>query len=288
MAMAVYENTYKQYTGELTPTWSRFLIIPRHAYQDIFKSKIFTAFFVFCFIYPLGAAIFIYLHHNANALAILQLPLDKLVPIDLEFFFFYVFFQGMLGFILNLLVGPGLVSKDMENNALPLYLCRPFSRVEYVMGKMSVVLALLSAITWIPGLLLFLLQSYLEGGGWLWGNMRIAVAIFVGSAIWILLLALLSQTVSAWVKWKMAANGVLIGIFFVPAILSQMVEEIYETKWGHIINLRALIKTIWADLFAHPSRIEIPVWSAWFSLAVIFALSLLLLTRKVRAYEVVK
>jgi len=31
--MAVYEHTYKPYAGPLTPEWSRFLIIPRHAYR---------------------------------------------------------------------------------------------------------------------------------------------------------------------------------------------------------------------------------------------------------------
>ena len=35
--MAVYEHTYKEYAGELTPEWSRFLIIPRHAYKDVFR-----------------------------------------------------------------------------------------------------------------------------------------------------------------------------------------------------------------------------------------------------------
>ena len=48
--MAVYEQTYKRYPGPLTPEWSRFLIIPRHAYRGVFKSKLFTAFFVLCFV----------------------------------------------------------------------------------------------------------------------------------------------------------------------------------------------------------------------------------------------
>jgi ABC-2 type transport system permease protein len=286
--MAVYENVYKQYSGELTPSWSRFLIIPRHAYQDIFQSKLFTGFFVLCFVYPLAASILIYLHHNVNALAVLQLPIDILIPIDIEFFYKFVLVQGMLGFFLNLIVGPGLVSRDMENNALPLYLCRPLSRAEYVLGKMSVVLIMISAITWIPGLLLFLFQSYLEGMSWFLSNLRIASAIFLGSAIWILVLALLSQTVSAWVKWKLVAKAILVAIFFIPAILSTVIEEIYETRWGYLIDIRTMIRSIWGGLFNHPSRIEIPVWSAWAALLVICALSLFLLTRKVQAYEVVK
>ena len=62
--MAVLERAYKQYQGPQSPLWSRFLIIPRHAYRDVFRSKIFTAFFALSFIWPLICAILIYLHHN--------------------------------------------------------------------------------------------------------------------------------------------------------------------------------------------------------------------------------
>ncbi|HLR05035.1 MAG TPA: hypothetical protein VK117_04430, partial [Pyrinomonadaceae bacterium] len=68
--MAVLERTYKRYEGRLTPEWSRFLIIPRHAYVDVFRSKLFTAFFALSFLYPLLCSILIYLHHNANILGI--------------------------------------------------------------------------------------------------------------------------------------------------------------------------------------------------------------------------
>src|SRR6266567_6562244 len=195
--MAVYEHTYKPYSGRLTPEWSRFLIIPRHAYQDVFKSKLFTAFFSICFIPLLVEAILIYLHHNVNALALLRVNVRELIPIDAFFFQAFVNVQGGFAFFVTLLVGPPLVSRDLRNNALPLYLCRPFSRSEYVLGKMSVLLILLSAITWVPQLLLFLFQSYLEGVSWLVQNLWIASAILLGSVVWILLLALLSQAVSA-------------------------------------------------------------------------------------------
>jgi hypothetical protein len=65
--MAVYEHTYKLYTGKLTPEWSRFLIIPRHAFRDVFASKIFLGFFVLCFVCPLVMAILIYFTTNERA-----------------------------------------------------------------------------------------------------------------------------------------------------------------------------------------------------------------------------
>src|SRR2546422_10232307 len=216
--MAVYEHTYKRYAGRLTPEWSRFLIIPRHAYRGVFKSKLFTAFFVVCFIPLLIEAILIYLHHNVAALAALRVNVRQLIPIDASFFEAFVGVQGGLAFLITLLVGPPLVARDLTNNALPLYLCRPFTRAEYVFGKMSVLLILLSTITWAPGLLLFLFQSYLEGWRWFVANIWIANAIFLSGVMWILLLTLLSQTISAWVKWRVAASAALIALYFIPSI----------------------------------------------------------------------
>src|SRR5918993_212917 len=210
--MAVYEQTYKRYAGPLTPEWSRFLIIPRHAYRAVFNSKLFTAFFVICFIPLLVEAILIYLHHNVSAIAIMQIDVKALVPIDAFFFETFVSIQGGFAFIVALLVGPPLVSRDLRNNALPLYLCRPFTRTEYVMGKMSVLLILLSGMTWIPQLLMFLFQSYLAGFEWFRSNLWIASAMVIAGVVWILLLALISQTLSALLKWRIIASGAMLGL----------------------------------------------------------------------------
>lgn len=285
--MAVYEHAYRQYQGELTPLWSRFLIIPRHAYQDVFKSKLFTAFFALCYIGPLVAAIMIYLHHNTSALAIFQLAVRELVPIDADFFRTFVVIQGMLGFFLNLFIGPPLVSRDTANNALPLYLARPFSRTEYVVGKMSVLVILLSAITWVPLLLLFLFQAYLVSANWFVSNLWIGGAIFLGSLIWITVLALLSQAASAWLKWRMAASAALLALFFIPEAIGGAINNVFRTNWGNLINLRALIGTVWAGLFRTSSLLELPLWSAWLMLLTTCAVCLVIIARKVRAYEVV-
>lgn len=306
--MAVYEQTYKRYAGPLTPEWNRFLIIPRHAYRAVFNSKLFTAFFLICFLPLLVEAIFIYLHHNVSAIAIMQINVRELVPIDAFFFQTFINIQGGFAFFVALLVGPPLVSRDLRNNALPLYLCRPFSRTEYVVGKMSVILILLSAMTWIPQLLLFLFQAYLEGFAWFKSNLWIASAIVIGGVVWALLLALLSQTVSALVKWRVIASGVLLGIFFIPTVFGEFINEVFQTRWGHIISLGALMKNATAGLFGTFERatgvmrvrdfndivvqeiplLEPPLWASWFVLFLVCAVCLALLSWKVKAYEVVR
>ncbi|HEX8853937.1 MAG TPA: hypothetical protein VF754_10650, partial [Pyrinomonadaceae bacterium] len=234
--MAVFENSYRQYEGALTPEWSRFLVLPRYALRDVFGSKLFTAIFCLCFIYPLVAAILIYLHHNTNAIALMKINVRELLPINASFFQYFVEVQGWLAFILTVLVGPVLVSRDLANNALPLYLCRPFSRAEYVFGKMTVLIILLSLVTWVPGLLLFLLQAYLEGAGWIVSSSRIAGAIFVGSMTWIVLLSLLALALSAWVRWRVVASGALLGLFFIPSAFGAIVNGLFITLVGNLIS----------------------------------------------------
>src|SRR6266481_4647706 len=306
--MAVLERSYKRFEGTLTPEWSRFLIIPRHAVRDVFRSKVFTAFFALSFIWPLVCAILIYLHYNVDALAVWRLNVRNLLPIDAWFFEEWVIApQAYFGFFLAMLVGPQQVSRDLTNNALPLYLCRPLTRGEYVVGKMSIIIILVSTVTWVPGLLLFLLQSYLEGWSWFADNIWIASAIFISSLVLILLLALTSQAISAWVKWLVAARAALLAAFFIPTAFAAIVNKIFQTRWGHIFDLRALIGNVWSGLFGtfvsqsaelqqfrngrliHEAIMsEPPLWASWFVLFLICALCLWLLSRKVRAYEVVK
>jgi ABC-2 type transport system permease protein len=306
--MAVYEQTYKPYKGKLTPEWDRFLIIPRHTLRGVFNSKLFTAFYVICFIPLLVEAVFIYLHHNVTALAIMNLNARQLIPIDGSFFQFFVNLQGGFAFLVALLVGPPLVSRDLRNNALPLYLCRPFSRTEYVMGKMSVLLILLSWITWVPQLLMFLFQSYLEGFTWFRGNLWIASGIIIGGLVWILLLGLLSQTVSALLKWRIVASGAMLGLVFIPSVFAGIVNLIFQTRWANIISLFALMGNVTAGLFGTFDRVggrlqitdfddnvvrevlllEPPLWCSWAALFIFCAICLAILHWKVKAYEVVR
>jgi ABC-2 type transport system permease protein len=309
--MAVYEHLYGAYEGESHSAWSRFLVIPRYALRETFKSKLLTTIFILCFIYPLIATILVYLHHNANALAILQINVRELLPIDASFFQTFVQVQGAFAFILTVLVAPPLISRDLSNNALPLYLCRPLSRTEYVLGKMTVIVFLLSLVTWIPGLLLFFFQASLAGLAWLWANIWMIQAIFSSSMIWIILLSLLALAVSSLVKWRVVASGALLGMFFVPRAFGEIINELFLTRAGHLISFWATMDSIWRGLFGLFKRqtgtirgkvdspiyegqvvdivlLEPPLWASWLVIALICAVCVWLLARKVRAYEVIK
>jgi ABC-2 type transport system permease protein len=298
--VAVYKRNYKPYIGRVTPHSSRFLVITRYALETLLQSRLLIGLLVACYMFPLFALAAIYLHHNLGALTALRVNPENLLPIDNEFFSIFLSVQGAFAFFVTAYAGPGLISPDLTNNALPLYLCRPISRTEYVLGKMAVLFLPLSCITWVPGLLLFVIQAGLAEDGWGSKNAYIAWGIFAGSWIWIILLALLATALSAWVRWRLAASALLFGVFFISAAFSEIVNEVLETKSGYLLNLGHLVGTIWARMLQmSPRRTllgemfnirrgdEVPLWAVCLMLAAIASVCVMLLNKRLRGREVV-
>ena len=279
-----------------------FLVIPRYAFEDMQRSRFLTIFYIASFIYPLICALLIYVQHNASALGLFGAQgANRLISINVTFFMTVLGWQSIMALFLASFIGPGQVSPDLANNALSLYLARPFSRIEYVAGKMFVLLVLMSVMTWVPGLLLFGLQGYLEGGDWMKNNIRFASGLFFGAWIWILILALLALALSAWVKWKPAAGGLMFGVFFVAGGFGATVNGVQRTNWGHLFNISYLIGSVWVQLFEGddkttngavffraPRGQELPMWCSWAALAVLCMICLYMLARKIRGTEVVR
>ncbi len=288
--MAVYKRKYSQYDGPLTPLWSRFLVLPRYALKNVFKSRLVLVFFVACYIPAIVAGSVIYIRHNEVFMQLVQATLADFVAIDGDFFLLW--FMGpqvVLTFILTAFVGPGLVAPDLANGALPLYFCRPFSRAEYVLGKASVLIILISALTWIPGLLLMIMHAGYTNWGWLIDNFNLVVAMVASSFLWIAVLSLLSLAVSAWVRWRMLAGAMMFVIFFVLSGFGNSINEMLDTRWGMVIDLARLVTTVMNYLFTGAvERNSIPIWSAFVSLAFLAGICLMLLNRRIRAHEVVR
>lgn len=286
--MAVYEQTYRRYAGATTPAWLRFLVIPRYAYQRLSGSKFLWALLVAAILLSLGAAVLIYLRHNTRALATLGLEIAELIPVDARFFDIFLGIELLIGFLLVLVAGPTLVSMDLANGALPLYLARPLTRWEYVLGKLTVLAAMLSVVTWGFGLALFGLQSILEGPGWAVEHWRIAAALFVSSWIWILVLSFLTLALSALIRWPLAVRGVLLVLYLVLPGFGVALQQVLRSDWGHVISLGADLAVVQAALFGTPLPTGPPVAGAAAALALVLGGSLALLAAKLRAYEVIK
>lgn len=287
--MAVYKRTYKAYAGELTPQWSRMLVIPRYAWANLFQQRILVILYVISFFYPLGAALAIYFNHNTAFLAqYVPVPKDGFFAVNNSFFFVFTTVQSSLGFLLASFVGPGLMSPDLTHNALPLFFARPLSRGQYILGKMLVIGGLLSTFTWIPGLLLFALQASLAGGEWLWNNGWIAGAMSLSFLIWITVISLLAMALSAWVRWKIIAGALMLVVMFLGAGVNQMIREVARSEIGGYFDIATSTGRIFMELFDIGGENPMSLESAVGAVVLCTGILLWLILKKVRACEVVR
>jgi ABC-type transport system involved in multi-copper enzyme maturation permease subunit len=293
--MAVYKRRYNSYTGSLTAGWSRFFVLTKYAFADLFKSRFFVILLVFCIVPCLFFAGYIFVANNKTLQLLMQLRTADFFKVESQYFIFMMISQTQAAFLLNCWVGPVLIAGDLTNGALPLFLSRPFSRADYVLGKLAVLGLLLSAVTWVPCLLLFGLQSGLAMDGWIWSHLWMVIPIVLCSAIWILMLSLLSLAVSAWVKLRIVATGVIFITFFVPAGFGEMFNSIMGTYWGGLLNFSSLFRQILMHSFRAESIMgaftrggDIPIPAAWGALIFVCLLSLVILNARLRARESVR
>ena len=295
--MAVHKRAYRPYDGPLTPERARFLVLPRYAFLELFESRVLLSFFVLCFVPFLVELAIVYVANSAAARALLGVG-SQPQPIGREFFLVALWIQGTLAFLLTAWVAPVLVSPDLVNGALPLYLSRPFSRAEYVAGKATALAALLSAITWVPVLVVFIVQAGLAGSAWLWANLRVSWATLVGAAIWIAVLTLLGLALSACIRWRLVASAGLLATFFMGTAFGEMWREVLRNSWGRLANIFHLVGIVWTELYGlapnslmrgprERSIADLPTWAATLGLLATCAVCLWLLDKRLRAREVV-
>lgn len=291
--MAVYKRTYKAYRGALTPGWSRFTVLSRYGFATLFDSRWFTGFTVLCLVPFLCGLVFVYVVHSAAVQSLLNVQFGQMPLIDNYWFLGFMGIEAWMGFLLTAWAGPGMVSKDFANHSIQLYLSRPLSRTEYLLGKVSVLGCLLSAITWIPALILFVVQAQLQGHGWGWDHLWLAGSMVVAGLLWIALISLLVMGISVWVRWRVAATALMIGIFFFLPAFGKIFDFIMRSHWGNLLSFPYLISEVWGNLFRIPetqrhfARIDlVPLWAAWAALLSVCAFSAWLLNQKLKAREV--
>lgn len=291
--MAIFQQVYRGYSGPLSKPFDRTLVIFRYALADVFKLRLFTAFFVLCFLLPVLLMCGIYLFHNIDLLVQMEVNIDELTDIDGNFFLLVMQYpQNFLLFIMIMAIGPTMISPDLSNNAMPLFLSRPISKASYILGKFLVLLFLGSLVSWVPAIPLFAWQGYLEGGGWLLANIHLVFAAVVTSLLWITSLTLLSFAISAYVKWKAIARIAFFAVLFFGSILGGVVTEIFGGWGGYMINVYAGIEVVMRVLYHADSNLldwlaAMEIEYALLQLLLLSGLSLLILTRRIRAFQVV-
>jgi len=264
------------------------MVLPRYAWRRLYQQRLVLLLTMAAFVWPLLCAGFVYLTNHVELLQGLEPEFREFIQVDGRFFAIFMYVQGACAIFLAALAGPGLLAPDLANNALPLYFSRPLTRWSYALARLTVLVGMLSIVTWVPGLLLFGLQVGLAGGWWFVGNWTLGAGMVVGFLLWLLVLSLVAMASSAYVKWRVVAGAVSLAFFFILAGVSAMIDEVFRVSWGHVLDPAWAVNRVWATLLGVDPLNGPGAMASMFALATYIFLLVLVIERKLRPVEVVR
>lgn len=282
--MPIYDQGYRRYEARAPLRSVRFWPITREALRLLLSRRAFLLLLIPCWAPFLVRVVQIWV--------VTQFPqAGRVLPVDGRLFGEFLNQQLGLALILTTFGGAGLISNDLRTGAILVYLSRPLTRRDYVLGKLSVILLLNLFVTLAPALLVYAIglalapEQYLRLEQW-W----IAPAVVVQSLVMSLSLSLLALAVSSLSKSARVAGLGFFGLFVGLEMARGVLRNVFDARWATLLSLQADIRAVSSALFGvQPRRWEaVGTLEAALVLAAVAALCLVLLRTRVRAVEVVR
>jgi len=280
--MPIHDLGYRHWSGQWTSHPYRWWVITRQGVRLLAGKR------RFLFLMALSAIPFVVRCVMLYAATVLgNLPFLK---IDAAFFRDFLSQQMFFTFVIAIYAGSGLISNDLKANALQIYLAKPITRKDYVVGKLGVVAFFLSLPTLVPALLLFVLAVAFQPGGafvrefgWVPGS------IVAYSLVIILTNGLVVLAVSSLTRSSRFAGINFAAIFLFSQILYGILSSILRTKAVACVSLTNNLR-LFGDLVfgTRPQYSGAPLWLSALVVAALSAGSAWVVYRRVRAVEVVK
>jgi ABC-2 type transport system permease protein len=281
--MPIYEQSYRRHEARAPLRSVRFWPITREALRLILVKRAFLGLLAMGWLPFIGFTIFVY--------AVTQFPqAERVLPIDGELFARFFQFQMPMVFLLTTFGGAGLIANDLRTGAILVYLSRPLSRRDYVLGKLCVLLGLNLSVTLAPGWLLYGVALALAPEHFLkWSLVGLGPSIAAYSLLLALVLSLLALAISALSRSARVAGLVFFGLFPVLEIVRALVWAMSRVDMVSLLSLQADLMAIGNVLFGvrHDS-----LGVHWGYAVLVLLLTgvgcLAVLRSRVRAVEIVK
>lgn len=277
--MPIHDQGYRRYGGGKArgQGWT---VIARAGIRSFFGKKAFLGLMLISWFPFFIRAVQIYASAN--------LPQAAFLAPTRETFRQFLDQQEIFVFFVTVYVGAGLIANDRRANALQIYLSKPLTRAEYVFGKLAVLMTFLLLVTWLPAIVLLLVQIAFAGNFTFFrNNVFLFPAITVFAFVQVIVVAATMLALSS-LSNSSRYVGILYAavIFFTQAIYGVVYVVTRSTAMSWI-SVSANLTQIGDLIFRLQPKYDTP-WIV--SLAVIVGLvvgSGLVLERRVRGVEVV-
>lgn len=196
--------------------------------------------------------------------------------------------QNIFVFFVTILVGSGLIADDLRANALQIYLSKPLARAEYVAGKLAALGAFLLFVTWVPGMLLLLLQMLFAGSTeFLREHLFLVPAITLFSFVQVLVSAFAILALSALSRSRRFVAMMYAGIILFTSAMQEALQRITSSRAWAWISPGDTLDVLADAMFQMGGEPAIPLPVAILVVSLLIGASLVVLERRVRGVEVV-
>jgi ABC-2 type transport system permease protein len=277
----IHDQGYRRYGGEKARTGTGWLVITRAGIRTMFAKRAFLGLLLFSWFPFFVRAVQIYVAANFP-------QAGELVAVKADTFRQFLDQQQTFVFFITVYVGAGLIANDRRANALQIYLSKPLTRAEYVFGKLAILMTFLALVTWVPAIVLLVVQVSFAGNFTFFrNNMFLFPAITVFSFIDI---ALASTTMLALSSLSKSSRYVAIlyaaVLFFTQAIYGVLYAVTRSSSFSWL-SFSANLAQIGDVIFRQRSSYQTPLPVAFVMIAVWIGVSGWVLERRVRGVEVV-
>jgi ABC-2 type transport system permease protein len=172
--MPIFDQGYQHWSGELTGHGRRWLAITRHGVRIGMKNRLLRISLLIAWLPAVVLAFFLcvwgLLEQKSEIVQPLVPFLSSIVGADIVdnpkafrvevwtlAYDYFLLTELRFSMLVILLVGPGLISRDLRFNALPLYFSRPLRRMDYFAGKLGVVVYFLGLVLVVPSVIAYVL-----------------------------------------------------------------------------------------------------------------------------------
>jgi len=276
----IHDQGYRRFDGARARSGVAWLVIARAAIRSMLGNRKFAALLLLAWAPFIVRAVQVYATANWPQLAAFA-PTAKTFRDFLDQ-------QSMFVFFVTIYAGAGLIANDRRANALQIYLSKPLTRLEYVAGKATVLMAFLLFVTWVPALLLLMVQVVLAGSfEFARKNLFLFPAITLFSFLQVALATLTMLALSSLSKSSRFVGVMYAGIILFTGAIQGMFWVMTRSSGASLVSPSASLNQIGDVIFRTPPRYDLPWGLSLGVVLLVMAASVLILERRVRGIEVV-
>ena len=280
--MPIYDQSYRRYEQRGALRSVRFWPIMREPLRALLTKKAFMAL-MFLAALPL-------ILRAGQIYAVTNIPqLGIVAPIGGKMFGDFLNGQIFFAILFAVFGGAGLVANDLRTGAILVYLSRPLTRRDYVLGKLGVMLVLTLGVTLLPGVLLYFVAFTLAPATFrTWDQAWILPAVVLQSLVVSLTVSLLILAISALSRSARIAGLGLVMLYIGSEMIRGILRMLLRVPETGLVSIQADLKAIGVALFGNVTRGLPPGWVLpSIVLLLVGAACLLILRKRVRAVEVI-